>query len=140
MIRRTFILIFIKSKWRLKQTEVRVALSKIKLNLTTVGQKYIQFVLFQVIFISFFVFPAIKKLTRDHQEIKDVAYLCSNELHKKCVEAPNKQKNLNSFLKPSDSATQLDQQVINAEVIIINFLVQQNLPLATSNHLGSLVF
>lgn len=40
-----------------------------KLNLTTVGQKSIQFVLFQVIFVVIFVFLAIKNL---HVVIKEL--------------------------------------------------------------------
>ena len=94
--------------------------------------------LLRVVFIIFFCIPCYKKLTCDHQGTKDVADHCGKESHKNCVEESNKQGNLNSFLNPSDSAIQLDQQVINAEVMMTNFLVQHNLPLATSDHLGSL--
>ena len=110
-----------------------MALLNIELNLTTVGQKFIQFVLFQVIYIYIYIYiciyvyiyifcsPFYKKLTCDHEGIKDMADHCNNESHKKCVEASKKQGNLNSFLKPSYSATQLDQHVI--KIMMTNFLV-----------------
>ena len=43
---------------------------------------------------------------------------------------------MKSFMK--NETTPLDKQVINAEVMITNFLIQHNLPLATSDHLSSL--
>ena len=47
-----------------------------------------------------------------------------------------KQLSMRSFL--NNETTPLDKQVINAEVMIPNFLSQHNLPLATSDHLSSL--
>ena len=40
-------------------------------------------------------------------------------------------KEIWSFLKPSNSATQFDQEVVNVEVLMTDILVHHNLPLAT---------
>ena len=55
--------------------------------------------------------------------------------HKANVIALNKQTSLNNFLK---TATTIEDQIINAEVMVTNFLVQHNISLATSDHLTSL--
>lgn len=86
---------------------------------------------------KFLCIPCYKKLSCDHQGIKDVANHCSKS-QKRYVEAWKKRGNLKSFLKPRSSAIILDQQVINAEVMMINFLVQHNLTFTTSDYLGFL--
>ena len=76
----------------------------------------------------------MKNVKCDHQGIKDVKDHCETESHKK------REKEIKT--QPSISQLFLSQEkkdsVTRAEVIMTNFLVQHNLPLATSDHLGPL--
>ena len=83
---------------------------------------------------KFYCIPCSKKLSCDHQGVKDVIDHCKKESHKNCVEASKKQSSMMSFLK--NETTPLDKQVVNAEVMITNFLIQHDLPLAASDHLS----
>ena len=63
---------------------------------------------------KFFCIPCCKKLSCDHQGLKDVTDHCKKESHKANVEPSNKQSSMTSFLTSNDS--NLDKQVLNAEV------------------------
>ena len=76
----------------------------------------------------------MKNIKYDHQGITDVKNHCSTVTHKKYEKQAKSQPSVSHLLKsqePKDSVTR-------AEVIMTNFLVQHNLPLATSDHLGPL--
>ena len=81
---------------------------------------------------QFYCVPCVKKLTCHRQGVKDVSDHCKKNRHKANVIALKKQTSLNNFLKTD---TTLDNQVINAEVMVTNFLVQHNISLATSDYL-----
>ena len=85
---------------------------------------------------KFYCIPCSKKLSCDHQGVKDVIDHCKKESHKNCVEASKKQSSMKSFLK--NETPPLDKQFINDEVMITNFLIQHNSPFATSDHLSFL--
>ena len=83
---------------------------------------------------SFYCIPCMKNIKCDHQGITDVKNHCSTATHKRYEKQAKSQPSVSHLLKsqePKDSVTR-------AEVIITNFLVQHNLPLATSDHLGPL--
>ena len=80
---------------------------------------------------KFYCIPCCKKLSCDHQGLKDVKDHCHKETHRANVNASKTQSSMTSFLKSNDS--NLDKQVLNA-----NFLVQHNISLLTADHLSSL--
>ena len=47
------------------------------------------------------------------------------------------QSNLNAFVTKSGNSS-LEKKTLKAEVMVTNFLVQHNLPIATADHLGPL--
>ena len=60
---------------------------------------------------------------------------CERDTHRRRVEDEKKSHSIRRFLsKPENSGS----NVIKAEVMITNFLVQHNLPIATADHLGPL--
>ena len=65
----------------------------------------------------------------------DVQVHCSGRAHKTNVKSWNKQTTL-SFSNNQDLSFQ--NKVTRAEVMVSNFIVQHNLPLATADHLGPL--
>ena len=67
--------------------------------------------------------------------MKDVKDHCNKETHKANVNASKTQSSMTSFIKSNDS--NLDKQVLNAEVMVTNFLVQHNIALLTAYHLSS---
>ena len=73
---------------------------------------------------TFFCIPCCKKLSCNHQGRKDVTDHCKKESHKANVESSKKQSSVTSFLTSNDS--NLDGEVLNAEVMITNVLVQQS--------------
>ena len=82
---------------------------------------------------KFFCIPCCKKLSCDHEGLKDVTDHCKKESHKANAESSKKQSSVTSFLTSNDS--NLDKQVLNAEVMVTNFLVQHNITLLTVDHL-----
>ena len=83
---------------------------------------------------SFFCIPCGKSLSCSHQGIKDVKVHCSGQLHKKHVQSSSGNKSLLDLFEVSKADT-----VTRAEVMATNFLIQHNLPISTSDHMG-LVF
>ena len=78
---------------------------------------------------SFHCVPCEKSVRCDHQGLRDVIVHCERESHKRNVKANNKTQSIAQFLtKPSDSA--LSKNIIKAEVMVTNFLVQHNLPIS----------
>lgn len=60
---------------------------------------------------------------------------CERDTHRRRVEDEKKSHSIQRFLsKPGNSGS----NVIKAEVMITDFLVQHNLPIATADHLGPL--
>ena len=84
---------------------------------------------------KFHCLPCGKNLTCHHQGLKDVEDHCKTETHRKNNASWKKQPKL-SFCKSSDS--NFEKKVLNAEVMVKNFIVQHNLPIATADHLGHL--
>jgi hypothetical protein len=71
--------------------------------------------------------------------MRDVIVHCERESHKRNVKANNKSQSIAQFLKkPGGSDSAFNKDVIKAEVMVTNFLVQHNLPLSTADHLGPL--
>ena len=85
---------------------------------------------------KFYCIPCCKKLSCDHQGLRDVKDHCNKESHEANVNASKTQSSMTSFLKSNDS--NLDKQVLNAEVMVTNFLVQHNIALLTAGYLSSL--
>ena len=84
---------------------------------------------------KFHCLPCGKNLSCYHQGLGDVQVHCSGSAHKTNVKSWNKQTTL-SFLNNQDLSFQ--NKVTRAEVMVSNFIVQHNLPLATADHLGRL--
>ena len=84
---------------------------------------------------KFYCIPCCKKLSCDHQGLKDVTDHCKKDTHKSNVESTKTQTSMDGFL----NNTKLDDRVINAECMFTNFLVQHNIALATADHLSSLL-
>ena len=78
--------------------------------------------------------PCGKNLKCDHQGLKDVEDHCETETHLKNYSTWKKQPLL-SFFKTDNN---FEKKVLNAEVMVTNFIVQHNLPIATADHLGHL--
>ena len=89
--------------------------------------------MFQVTLIRLFCIPCCKKLSCDNQGRKDIKDHCKKESHKANVGSSKKQSSMTSFLTSNDS--NLDKQVLNAEVMVTNFLVQHSIALLTADHL-----
>ena len=68
--------------------------------------------------------------------MKDVKDHCGKDTHKRNLRGWKSQPKITSAYSPND--TPLKKKVLNAEVAVINFLVQHNLPLATADHLSPL--
>ena len=84
---------------------------------------------------SFFGIPCGKSLSCSHQGIKDVKVHCAGQLHKKHVQSSKSNKSVLDLFVTSTADT-----VTRAEVMATNFLIQHNLPITTSGHLGHLPF
>lgn len=84
---------------------------------------------------KFHCIPCGENVTCHRQGLGDVKVHCGREIHKKNLESLKKQKTVT--FTPSESLT-FSKKVIKAEVIVTNFLVQHNLPIATADHLGPL--
>ena len=84
---------------------------------------------------KFHCIPCGKNLNCHHQGLKDVEDHCKTETHLKNYSSWKKQPRL-SFHKSSDC--NFENKVLNAEVMVTNFIIQHNLPIATADHLGPL--
>ena len=78
--------------------------------------------------------PCDKALSCGYQGLKDVSDHCERDSHKTNYVGWKKQATINFFGPNPD----FKSKVLNAEVIVTNFLIQHNLPLATADHLGPL--
>ena len=85
---------------------------------------------------SFCSVPWLKAIRCDHQGLKDIKDHCSGESHKMLTKAAKTQPSVANMFGSGDSAKQ--SAVTRAEVLTTNFLIQHNLPLATSDHHGPL--
>lgn len=81
--------------------------------------------------------PCKKVLSCSHQGVTDVKVHCGSELHKVSLKSL---KNIRTLQNYFDNVTETshEKKVRKAEVMITNFLIQHNLPLATADHLGPL--
>ena len=84
----------------------------------------------------FLCIPCNKQISCNHQGLKDIKDHCLRETHKRRVHETNKSRPISQFFLSSNSSTNRDS--IKAEVMVTNFLIQHNLPIATSAHLGPL--
>ena len=87
---------------------------------------------------KFYCVPYHKALSSNHQGKKNVTVHCASPSHKDCVKSSKNQATLGMFCTRNRAQTSPEKKVVNAEVKIINFLVQQNLPLTMADHLTSL--
>ncbi|XP_058941996.1 uncharacterized protein [Pocillopora verrucosa] len=85
---------------------------------------------------SFYCVPCLKTIRCDHQGLKDVKDHCNTESHKLSTKAAKNQPSVAGMFGSGGSVIQ--SAVTRAEVLTTNFLIQHNLPLATSDHLGPL--
>jgi hypothetical protein len=79
---------------------------------------------------SFLCISCNKQISCSHQGLKDIKDHCSREAHKVQVWQTNKTQNIFQFFSSPNS----NRDAIKAEVI----LIQHNLPISTSAHLGPL--
>ena len=84
---------------------------------------------------KYYFYCVCLKTTCDHQGLKDVKDHCSTELHKRLTKAAKTQPSVAQVFGSVNSAK---QSLTRAEVLTTNFLIQHNLPIATSDHLGPL--
>ncbi len=80
---------------------------------------------------SFFCIPCGKSLSCSHQGIKDVKVHCAGQTHKNNAQASKSNTSLLDLFAASSA-----DAVTRAEVIATNFLIQHNLSISTSDHLG----
>ena len=83
---------------------------------------------------SFFCIPCKKTIRCGHQGLKDVKDHCATETHNKLFKVTKLQPSISQLLCDSSAS----EDVIRAEVMVTNFLIQHNLPLATADHLRPL--
>ena len=79
--------------------------------------------------------PCGKNLTCHHQGLKDVKEHCNKPSHKQADASWRKQIRLPSLYR-GDTEDVFGNKVLNAEVMVTNFIVQHNLPIATADHLA----
>ena len=87
---------------------------------------------------KFHCIPCGKNLSCHHQGLADVKVHCGRDAHKKNLATLKKQKTLHCFAPNRNEDTTFSRKVTKAEVMVTNFLVQHNLPIATADHLGPL--
>ena len=83
---------------------------------------------------SCFCIPCGEKIRCGHQGLTDIKKHCDCDSHKRNVTEANK-NNISRFFTNSNETS---KAVTKAEVMVTNFLVQHNLPLATADHMGPL--
>ena len=76
-----------------------------------------------------------KNVSHHHQGLGNVKVHCKRDMHKKNPGQLKKQKSLRFA---SNEETTHSKKVTNAKVKVTNFLMQDNLPIATADHLGPL--
>ena len=81
----------------------------------------------------FFCIPCGKSLSCSHQGIKDVKVHCAGQQHKKHAQSSSGNKSLLDLFEVSKADT-----VTRTEVMATNFLIEHNLPISTSDHMGPL--
>ena len=88
---------------------------------------------------KFHYLPCGKNLhvTCHHQGLKDVKEHCNKPSHKQAEDAWTKQTHLASSYR-GDTENVFKNTVLNVEVMVTNFIVQHNLPIATADHLPQL--
>ena len=86
---------------------------------------------------SFYCIPCTKKIRCDHQGISDVKDHCDTESHKTREKQAKSQASVSQLFQPRAHSSAASK-VTKAEVLMTNFLVQHNLPLSTSDHMGPL--
>ena len=84
---------------------------------------------------KFHCLPCGKNLSCYQQGLGDVRIHCSRSAHKTNVKSWNKKTTLSFSNKPDLS---FQNKVTRFEVMVSNFTVQHNLPLATADHIGLL--
>ena len=82
---------------------------------------------------SFHCIPCARAISCGHQGLKDVKVHCERVTHKKRVDAAKKTQSIAQLIATGTDST--SKNVIKAEVMVTNFLVQHNLPIATADHL-----
>ena len=85
---------------------------------------------------SFHCIPCARAISCGHQGLKDVKVHCERVTHKKRVDAAKKTQSIAQLIATGTDFT--SKNVIKAEVMVTNSLVQHNLPIATADHLGPL--
>ena len=78
--------------------------------------------------------PCMKNIRCDHQGITDLKDHCGTESHKTREKQAKSQPSISQLFESKGSSA----SVTRAEVVVTNFLIQHNLPLVTSDHLGPL--
>ena len=82
---------------------------------------------------KFYCIPCGRNIPCHHQGLGDVKRHCLRDFHKANETSLKKQRLINFKVTP-----EADSLKMKAEVMVTNFIVQHNLPLATSDHLGPL--
>ena len=80
--------------------------------------------------------PCGRNILCHHQGLGDVKRHCLRDSHKANEASMKKQRSIN--FKITSEADSLKMKLTKAEVMVTNFIVQHNLPLATADHLGAL--
>ena len=75
--------------------------------------------------------------TCHHQGLKNVKEHCNKPSHKQADASCKKQTHLLSLYR-GDTEDVFRNKVLNAEVMVTNFIVQHNLPIVTADHLAQL--
>ena len=86
---------------------------------------------------KFHCLPCGKNLTCHHQGLKDVKEQCNKPSHKQAHDAWMKQTCLPSSYR-GNTENVFKNTVLNVEVMVTNFIIQHNLPIATADHLAKL--
>ena len=85
---------------------------------------------------KFHCIPCGKDLSCSHQSLKDVKDHCSKPSHLQAHSSLKKQSRLPPSFTGENSSRQ--QKVLNAEVMVSNFIVQHNLSISVADHRSQL--
>ena len=86
--------------------------------------------------LNFIVSPCDKDLSCSHQGLKDVKDHCNKPSHLQAHSSLKKQSRLPSSFTGENSSKR--KKVLNAEVMVSNFIVQHNLSISVADHLDQL--
>ena len=86
---------------------------------------------------KFHCLPCGKNLTCHHQGLKDIKEHCNKPSHRQADASWRKQTRLSSLYR-GDTEDVFRNKVLNTEVMVTNFIVQHNLPIATADHFAQL--